>query len=104
MSKIIKKSDITTLAEATMREVGILGENEEMSEDPRFEQENLDEDCMEEGCGDTSDDTELIEDSEEDVVAESVNRLANDASEHNIISENLKKDLASFKKIINYKY
>jgi hypothetical protein len=103
MSKIIKKSDITTLAEATMREAGILGENEEMSEDPRFEQENLDEDCMEEGCGDTSD-TEIIEDGEEDVVVESVNRLANNASEHNIISENLKKDLASFNKIINYKY
>jgi hypothetical protein len=41
---------------------------------------------------------------EMDVVAESVNKLANDASEHNIISENLKKDLESFNKIINYKY
>ena len=39
-----------------------------------------------------------------DVVTESTNRLAGQASEHNTISENLKKDLASFNKIINYKY
>jgi len=39
-----------------------------------------------------------------DPVNESTNRLANQASKHNIISENLKKDLASFNKIINYKY
>jgi hypothetical protein len=47
---------------------------------------------------------EDLEESEEDVVTESTNRLAGQASEHNTISENLKKDLASFNKIINYKY
>ena len=39
-----------------------------------------------------------------DVVQESVNKLAKEASKKNIISENLKKELASFNKIINYKY
>jgi hypothetical protein len=39
-----------------------------------------------------------------DPVTESVNRLAKDASKHNIITENFKNDLERFNKIMNYKY
>jgi hypothetical protein len=45
-----------------------------------------------------------VESEDLDVVAESTKKLAGQAGEHNLISENLKKDLASFNKIINYKY
>lgn len=83
MSKIIKKSDITNLVETTMKQAGILREKEvDITETDNLEVTEID----------------------NDVVAESVKKLANQASEHNIISENLKKDLASFNKIINYKY
>ena len=101
MSKIIKKSDITNLVESTMKEAGILKEEEvDTAEVIVDENEELEANVeLEEACDD-------MEESEEemDVVAESVNKLSKDASEHNIISENLKKDLASFNKIINYKY
>jgi hypothetical protein len=119
MSKIIKKSDITTLVESTMKQAGILREGEETFDltteadevevtvsddgteikhgDKEVEIEDSEE-VVEEDCDDTE---EIIE---MDVVAESTTKLAGQASEHNIISENLKKDLASFNKIINYKY
>jgi hypothetical protein len=89
MSKIIKKSDITTLVETTMKQAGILKE-EEIDKD----KEEMDEAC----------DDDMMEEEEMDIVSESTKKLAGQASEHNIISENLKKDLASFNKIINYKY
>ncbi len=116
MSKIIKKSDITNLVESTMKEAGILKEEEidvDVNEADKPDYIDLDKDGdkeesmkkaskdkkeMDEACDD-----DMMEE-EMDVVAESVNKLANDASEHNIISENLKKDLESFNKIINYKY
>jgi len=80
MSKIIKKSDITNLVESTMKEAGILKEGEIESTDV------------------------VVEESEEDVVVESVNKLTEEASKHNIISENLKNDLSRFNNIINYKH
>ena len=132
MSKIIKKSDITTLVESTMKQAGILAENEELNIESYMGDDMVDEEgmCEGEGCMDesakpdyidldkdgdkeesmkkASKDKEEIEESEKevemDVVAESTTKLAGQASEHNIISENLKKDLASFNKIINYKY
>lgn len=107
MSKIIKKSDITNLVESTMRQAGILKE-EEIDMDMDVSEADEVEVTV------SGDETEIkhgnkeveIEDSEDemDVVAESTKKLASQVSEHNIISENLKKDLASFNKIINYKY
>ena len=92
MSKIIKKSDITNLVESTMIQAGILKEDDVETTEIVDENEELTE-------------VDEVEEGEElDVVAESTKRLANDASEHNVISENLKKDLNSFNKIINYKY
>jgi hypothetical protein len=124
MSKIIKKSDIVKLSESTMRQVGILGENEELNiEAYMSDDEGMceGEGCMEEAAkpdyvdldkdGDKEEsmkkaakDKEEMEESEMDVVSESVNKLAGEASKHNIISENLKKDLNKFNSIINYKY
>jgi hypothetical protein len=103
MSKIIKKSDITNLVESTMKEAGILKEEEiEATEVVVDENEDIEADVeIDEACDDLEESEEVVE---SDVVAESVNKLASDASEHNIISENLKKDLESFNKIINYKY
>ena len=116
MSKIIKKSDITNLVESTMKEAGILKEEEidvDVNEADKPDYIDLDKDGdkkesmkkaskdkeeMDEACDD-----DMMEE-EMDVVAESTKKLAGQASEHNIISENLKKDLASFNKIINYKY
>lgn len=96
MSKIIKKSDIIKLSESTMRQVGLLGENEEINMEAYMSEEEL---CEGEGCMDENDEEEM-----QDVVAESVKKLSKDASKHNIISENLKGDLSKFNKIINYKY
>ena len=45
-----------------------------------------------------------MEESEMDVVSESVKNLANEASKHNVISEGLKNELDKFRKITNYKY
>tara|TARA_R110000803_G_C11941329_1_gene316615 strand:+ start:55 stop:453 length:399 start_codon:yes stop_codon:yes gene_type:complete len=132
MSKIIKKSDITTLVESTMKQAGILAENEELNIESYMGDDMIDEEgmCEGEGCMDesakpdyidldgdgdkkesmkkASKDKQMEQPEEEmevtDVVTESTNRLAGQASEHNTISENLKKDLASFNKIINYKY
>jgi hypothetical protein len=104
--KVIKKSDITTLVESTLKEAGILNENEEMM-DNMTEMEDIEEnDDIEEGIEDIeeSDDVEGMEIEESDVVSESVTKLASEASEHNIISENLKKDVEAFNKIINYKH
>jgi hypothetical protein len=141
MSKIIKKSDITTLVESTMKQAGILKEDMNGPEDignhgdspcdgmdirseeykecmgdttpsprdgktlpnPRNPYVNKDGEYVD-GPVDESDDVEGMEIEESDIVAESVTKLAKDASKHNTISENLKKDLASFNKIINYKY
>lgn len=118
MSKIIKKSDITNLVESTMKEAGILKEEEidvDVNEADKPDYIDLDNDGdkeesmkkaskdkeeIEEAC----DDMEESEEVEMDVVTESTKKLAGQASEHNIISENLKKDLESFNKIINYKY
>jgi hypothetical protein len=47
---------------------------------------------------------EIEDEDDKDVVEESVNRLAKDASKHNIITENVKNDLERFNKIMNYKY
>lgn len=123
MSKIIKKSDIINISEATMRQAGLLGENEELNMEAYMEEEGMceGEGCMEEAAkpdyidldkdGDKEEsmkkavkDKEEMEESEMDVVSESVDKLAGEASKHNIISENLKKDLNKFNKIINYKY
>jgi hypothetical protein len=99
MSKIIKKSDITNLVESTMEQAGILKEDEVETTDVVVD-ENED---IEEGV-EIEESEELDEMEKTDVVTESTKRLANDASKHNVISENLKKDLESFNKIINYKY
>jgi hypothetical protein len=117
MSKIIKKSDITTLVETTMKQAGILKEEEidvDVNEADKPDYIDLDKDGdkeesmkkaskdkeeMDEACDD-----DMMEEEEMDIVSESTKKLAGQASEHNIISENLKKDLASFNKIINYKY
>jgi len=132
MSKIIKKSDITTLVESTMKQAGILKEDmngpEDIGNHGDSPCDGMDirseeyKECMgEKELDETSSskvqsanteyeekgmttEEEDLEESEEDVVTESTNRLAGQASEHNTISENLKKDLASFNKIINYKY
>jgi hypothetical protein len=211
MSKIIKKGDITNLIESTMREAGLLKEDEELTEVLTGDQDKLDVE-PEGGDGDIDAkdlkklrkdeaedcDTDVVEESEEldenvvrhvvnsheemmdmgkgtqwslitkdekaqyeqfvdmsgpiviykngdkkvacvggncykdddydvsrveaaqylgidsldvldvdngiDPVNESTKKLSNQASKHNIISENLKKDLDSFNKIINYKY
>lgn len=102
MSKIIKKSDITNLVEATMKEAGILGESEDLDM-MTSEAEEIEVTVSDDETEITHGDKEVeIEDKE--TVEESVNRLAEQASKHNIISENLKKDLESFNKIVNYKY
>jgi len=101
MSKIIKKSDITNLVESTMKQAGILKEDEEIIEVDVDENEVIEE--VEE-VEDLEEDCDLEESEDLDVVAESTKKLAGQAGEHNLISENLKKDLASFNKIINYKY
>lgn len=119
MSKIIKKSDIIKLSESTMRQVGLLGENEELNPKTYMSEDEL---CEGEGCMEPTneadeveitvgdDETEIkhgdkeVEIEDEDVVSESVKKLSTEASKHNIISENLKKDLNKFNKIINYKY
>ena len=117
MSKIIKKSDITTLVETTMKQAGILKEEEidvDVNEADKPDYIDLDKDGdkeesmkkaskdkeeMDEACDD-----DMMEEEEMDIVSESTKKLAGQASEHNVISKNLKKDLASFNKIINYKY
>ena len=151
MSKIIKKSDIIKLSESTMRQVGLLGENEELDhktynqlrDDVTYflmdEGYNVEEistmdlmdlmNIVEDIYNTTEDSGKLhhieqmmadyeylvdmdndkhgkkeVEIEDEDVVSESVKKLSNEASKHNIISENLKKDLTKFNKIINYKY
>lgn len=115
MSKIIKKSDITNLVESTMKQAGILKEEEiDMDMDVNEADEvevtvSGDETEIKHGdkeveIEDSEDEMDESEEVEMDVVAESTKKLASQASEHNIISENLKKDLASFNKIINYKY
>jgi hypothetical protein len=133
MSKIIKKSDIINISETTMRQAGLLKEGEDMSymaymdeeemcegagcADYMEEEENMEEaeakpdyidldkdGDKEESMKKAAKDKEEMEESEMEVVSESVNKLAGEASKHNIISENLKKDLNKFNKIINYKY
>jgi hypothetical protein len=123
MSKIIKKNDIIKLSESTMRQVGLLGENEKLNPKTYMSEEGMceGEGCMEEGSKPdyrdldkdgnekesmkkASKDKEEMEESEIDVVSESVKKLSTEASKHNIISENLKKELNKFNNIINYKY
>jgi hypothetical protein len=129
MSKIIKKSDIIRLSENTMRQIGILKENEEVdmemyNEMDYMEEQALCEECGEADCDCTMDEADKPdfldldkdgdkkesmkkaskEKEEKDVVEESINRLSREASKHNIISENVKGDLERFNKIMNYKY
>ena len=121
--KIIKKQDITNLVESTMKQAGLLKEDETLSmemaymddemgteEEPVMEEDkpdflDLDKDGdKEESMKKAAEDKEEMEESEMDVVSESVNRLASEASKHNVISEGLKKELDKFNKITNYKY
>ena len=108
-----------------MRQVGLLGENEKLNPKTYMSEEDVCEgkECvdMEEGSKPdyidldkdgnekesmkkASKDKEEMEESEIDVVSESVKKLSSEASKHNIISENLKKELNKFNNIINYKY
>ena len=124
--KVVKKQDITTLIESTMKQAGLLKEGENMSYMAYMDEEEM---CEGAGCADYMDesdkpdyidldkdgdkeesmkkaakDKEEMEESEEDVVSESVKNLANEASKHNVISEGLKNELDKFRKITNYKY
>lgn len=76
--KILKKSDITNLIESTMKEVGM----------------SINESVV----------TEDTETPELDVVEESVKNLVKESKEDNIITENISKELESFKRIINFKH
>jgi len=131
--KVVKKQDITTLIESTMKQAGLLKESENMSYMAYMDEEEM---CEGAGCADymeeeehmdeadakpdfldldkdgdkeesmkkAAKDKEEMEESEMDVVSESVKNLANEASKHNVISEGLKNELDKFRKITNYKY
>ena len=121
MSKIIKKNDITKLVESTMIEAGLLKEGDTKPDFLDLDKDGDKEESMKKAANEaeeveitvSDDETEIkhgdkeveIEDEDDkDVVEESVNRLAKDASKHNIITENVKNDLERFNKIMNYKY
>ena len=92
--------------EEHMDEADYMEEEEHMDEaDAKPDFLDLDKDGdKEESMKKAAKDKEEMEESEEDVVSESVNRLAEEASKHNVISEGLKKELDKFNKITNYKY
>jgi hypothetical protein len=131
MSKIIKKNDITKLVESTMIQAGLLKEGDSKPDFLDLDKDGDKEEPMKKAANEaeeveitvSDDETEIkhgdkeveiededdkeveIEDEDDkDVVEESVNRLAKDASKHNIITENVKNDLERFNKIMNYKY
>jgi hypothetical protein len=121
MSKIIKKNDITKLVESTMIQAGLLKEGDSKPDFLDLDKDGDKEEPMKKAANEaeeveitvSDDETEIkhgdkeveIEaEDDKDVVEESVNRLAKDASKHNIITENVKNDLERFNKIMNYKY
>jgi hypothetical protein len=83
-------------------------EEEHMEEaDAKPDYIDLDKDGdKEESMKKAAEDKEKMEESveEKDIVTESAEKLAEEASKHNVISEGLKKELGKFNKIINYKY
>jgi hypothetical protein len=127
--KIIKKQDITNLVESTMKQAGLLQEGESLEMEASYMEEE-DGMCEGEGCMDIEEadkpdyidldkdgdkeesmkkaakDKEEMDESieEKDIVTESAEKLAEEASKPNVISEGLKKELDKFNKITNYKY
>ena len=94
MSKIIKKSDITTLVESTMKQAGILKEEDidmgvteskpdyiDLDKDgdkkESMKKASKDKEDIEEACDDMEESEEKL-----DVVSESTKKLAGQASEH----------------------